>query len=256
MNLLTYSLVVSALNLDDRNIVSVGLSRPIIAGPILGYLLNQFYMGLFLGALIELIIVNLIPIGTYIPPKATILIGIAVYLVSFYSATKATYIIPIIILYALFYGHLSKRITRLEWEFNGFLVKKFFKFAEHGDIHFFKFNMISLIVNVLIYFIITIIGIIGGIHLMDFLIATFFYNCTVIFIFKHVYLFLPFFVLSFLFNNFAVQYKFVFFALGFLFAYIALYFVGDIYFIFLYSIIISLILLLVYKFVIRRDVYE
>ena len=258
MNLVTYSLLVSLLNLDDRNFVSIGLSRPIIAGPILGYFLNHFYLGVFIGAVIELIIINLIPIGTYIPPKATIIIGLVMYLTDFYSASKAVFILPIIIIYSLFYGHVSKRITRLEWKFNDYLVEKFIHFVEEGKISFLKFNLLAILLNFVVYFVMTIIGIVFGVYIINFIISVFFCNCIVVSIFNKIYYFIPLFALSFLFNNFDVPYKFLFWLAGFLVSAGILFFFNSVpaFHLFLFAVLFSVGILVLYKFFISRNVYE
>ena len=56
----------------DRVFVQAMISRPVIIAPIIGLLLHNPYAGLVIGAFIELIWIDRIPIGTYIPPNDSI----------------------------------------------------------------------------------------------------------------------------------------------------------------------------------------
>jgi PTS system mannose-specific IIC component len=55
----------------DRVLIQVLLSRPIVAAPIIGLLLGDPFTGLIVGALIELIWIDRLPIGGYLPPNDT-----------------------------------------------------------------------------------------------------------------------------------------------------------------------------------------
>jgi PTS system mannose-specific IIC component len=56
----------------DRIFPQVMISRPVVAGPLVGWILNDPYTGFLCGALIELLWIDRLPIGTYIPPNDTI----------------------------------------------------------------------------------------------------------------------------------------------------------------------------------------
>jgi PTS system mannose-specific IIC component len=47
------------------------ISRPVVAGPLTGWILNDLYTGLLCGALIELLWIDRLPIGKYVPPNET-----------------------------------------------------------------------------------------------------------------------------------------------------------------------------------------
>lgn len=53
----------------DRVFIQAMISRPVIIAPIIGLLLHNPYAGLVIGAFVELIWLDRIPIGTYIPPN-------------------------------------------------------------------------------------------------------------------------------------------------------------------------------------------
>lgn len=56
-----------------------GFSRPIVCGPLLGYLLGDITLGLNIGVILELIWINTIPIGTTLVPDVTAATALAVY---------------------------------------------------------------------------------------------------------------------------------------------------------------------------------
>jgi PTS system mannose-specific IIC component len=53
----------------DRVVVQAMISRPIVAAPLIGLLLGDPYTGLVVGALLELLSIDQLPIGGYIPPN-------------------------------------------------------------------------------------------------------------------------------------------------------------------------------------------
>ena len=56
----------------DRVFIQAMISRPVVIAPLIGLLLNNPYAGLIIGAFIELIWIDRIPVGTYIPPNDSI----------------------------------------------------------------------------------------------------------------------------------------------------------------------------------------
>lgn len=56
----------------DRVFIQAMISRPVIIAPLAGLLLNNIYAGLIIGAFIELIWIDRVPIGTYVPPNDSI----------------------------------------------------------------------------------------------------------------------------------------------------------------------------------------
>ena len=56
----------------DRVFIQAMISRPVVIAPLIGFLLHNPYAGLVIGAFVELIWLDRIPIGTYIPPNDSI----------------------------------------------------------------------------------------------------------------------------------------------------------------------------------------
>ncbi len=71
MNVLIVSIVGGLLCLD-RVFIQTLISRPIVAAPVVGAILGDPYTGLIAGAFIELLWIDRIPIGAYIPPNDTV----------------------------------------------------------------------------------------------------------------------------------------------------------------------------------------
>ncbi len=64
--------VVGGIICLDRVLLQVMLSRPVVAGPIIGFVLGDPYTGLISGALVELLWIDRLPVGVYVPPNDSI----------------------------------------------------------------------------------------------------------------------------------------------------------------------------------------
>lgn len=56
----------------DRIFFQVMVSRPVVAASVIGLLLGDLYVGMITGALIELIWIDRLPVGTVVPPNDTV----------------------------------------------------------------------------------------------------------------------------------------------------------------------------------------
>jgi len=56
----------------DRVVLQAMISRPIVAGPIIGVLLSEPFTGLIIGAFIELLWIDRLPMGRYITPNDSV----------------------------------------------------------------------------------------------------------------------------------------------------------------------------------------
>ncbi|MFQ5866952.1 MAG: PTS sugar transporter subunit IIC [bacterium] len=70
--ILSASFIGGLLSLDVSAWGQIMVSRPIVCGPLIGFLLGDLKTGLIIGALLELIWINVISVGAAIPPDATI----------------------------------------------------------------------------------------------------------------------------------------------------------------------------------------
>ncbi len=65
------SLAGGVLSLDKTAAFQTGISRPIVVGPLTGYLLGNAEAGLMVGVLLELLLIGNLPVGTYVPVHET-----------------------------------------------------------------------------------------------------------------------------------------------------------------------------------------
>lgn len=71
LNFLFLAFVSSFIHLDTLVFGQFMFSRPIVCGPIIGYLTGSVANGLLLGAIFELLYISIIPVGVKIPPDST-----------------------------------------------------------------------------------------------------------------------------------------------------------------------------------------
>lgn len=72
IEILSASFIGGLLSLDVSAWGQIMVSRPIVSAPLIGFLLGDLKTGLIIGALLELIWINVISVGAAIPPDATI----------------------------------------------------------------------------------------------------------------------------------------------------------------------------------------
>jgi mannose PTS system EIIC component len=97
----------------DRILVQAMISRPIVSGAIFGYVFQDPYVGLYVGAIIELLWLDRLPVGTYIPPNDTIVtIGIvSVSIMAGRELGKVSHeLVAFAILFLLPVGILTQRL--------------------------------------------------------------------------------------------------------------------------------------------------
>jgi len=70
--ILSASFIGGLLSLDVSAWGQIMVSRPIVSAPLIGFLLGDLKTGLIIGALLELIWINVISVGAAIPPDVTI----------------------------------------------------------------------------------------------------------------------------------------------------------------------------------------
>ncbi len=74
------SLVGGLINLDEHTMVHSMICRPIVAGPVIGYLLGDFSTGMIFGIMLELILFNVLPVGAAMPINYSMITVLAVSL--------------------------------------------------------------------------------------------------------------------------------------------------------------------------------
>lgn len=214
LNIFKLSFLVSLLNLDNQNFLSIGLSRPIIAGAIIGYFIDNLYFGILVGCIIELIFINMLPVGSFIPPNGVITTAIVLFLSYHFHVFKIGTLLPLILIYGILCGHVIKRFTKLLWKKNTFLVEQFIKNVQNNNINFFKINIISGLIDFFVYAILTYLGFYIGTLLFKYIIEAFFISFYLNYLLENVLMFLPLFALSYLLNSFDIRNKFLLILIG------------------------------------------
>jgi PTS system mannose-specific IIC component len=68
---LLLALLAALISLDVTAFGQFMISRPIVVGPLFGYLLGDIKTGIWLGMIVEMVWVNVIPMGASVPPDTT-----------------------------------------------------------------------------------------------------------------------------------------------------------------------------------------
>ncbi|MDD5065936.1 MAG: PTS sugar transporter subunit IIC [bacterium] len=252
--IIKYSIITALLALDVYNVFLSGVSRPIVTSAILGLLLNNLYLGIFIGCIIELILINLIPIGAFIPPNGTIVTGIAIILTFYFHIYKTGALLPVIILYSMFWGHLTKRMVKAVWKRNTVLVEHFLKKLQKGRIEFTVYNLHSLSFDYVLFLISVLLGSYIGILLFRYIIRIFIVSFYINIILENALFFLPLLAFSYLLNSFDVHFKSVFIVIGILASFFLNFFIKQPLLIFIplglfsYSVLLILYRLKMYRY--------
>ena len=80
MNLFFVSLLGGIFVSDATAIGQLMVSRPIFCGPVIGLLLGDFVTGLYVGILMELLWISVVPLGNSVPPDSTVVAVSATYI--------------------------------------------------------------------------------------------------------------------------------------------------------------------------------
>jgi mannose/fructose/N-acetylgalactosamine-specific phosphotransferase system component IIC len=121
----------------DRIFIQAMISRPVIIAPLVGVLLNNIYAGLIIGALIELIWIDRLPIGTYIPPNDSIaaVAGTSIAGIAGSSLGRVSpELIALSVLIAIPCGMLAKQIDVMIIKSNNAISDKVLEDAKENNI--------------------------------------------------------------------------------------------------------------------------
>jgi PTS system mannose-specific IIC component len=135
-NILLVSVIGSLLCLD-RVFVQAMISRPVVIAPLVGLMLHNFYAGLVIGAVMELIWIDRLPIGTYIPPNdslAAVLATSAAVLAAPKGGAPPPELISLSVLTAVPFGLAAKRMDTMIIRANDVLSDGALQAAERNDV--------------------------------------------------------------------------------------------------------------------------
>lgn len=121
----------------DRVFMQAMISRPVVIAPLMGLLLGNLYAGLIIGAIIELIWIDRLPIGTYIPPNDSLTAVLAVAIASISgSATGGVtpQIIALAVILAIPFGSLAKQMDVMIIQSNNVLSDQALRDAQENNL--------------------------------------------------------------------------------------------------------------------------
>lgn len=121
----------------DRVFIQAMISRPVVIAPLIGLFFNNLYAGLIIGAIVELIWIDRLPLGTYIPPNdsiaAVMATSIAVIAGPRLGGTS-TQLIALAVLLAIPCGALAKQMDVMIIHSNDSLSDKALEDAKDNNI--------------------------------------------------------------------------------------------------------------------------
>jgi mannose PTS system EIIC component len=120
----------------DRSFLLLMLSRPIVAATIIGLILGDPYTGLIAGAFTELLWIDHLPIGMYVPPNDTIvsvLIAASSIEAGLLLGTTSDGLISLSLLLFVPFGHIMKKIDFWVVNGNGKIVESIMQKAMQGE---------------------------------------------------------------------------------------------------------------------------
>lgn len=124
------------LGLDRTAIFQFMLSRPIVAGPVTGFLLGDVWVGLQVGALVELLWLGRLPVGAAIPPddtQVTVAATVLAVAASTQSGGDGTAWVFFCLLAALPFGKMGQVFDRYARNRNAYLMNHAEKKVADGE---------------------------------------------------------------------------------------------------------------------------
>ncbi len=160
------------ISLDRTAAFQIMISRPIVAGPLIGLVCGSLTTGIVIGSLLELLWIGDLPVGSHIPPHET---AAAVIATTVAANTKGVFpekeLFGLCILMVIPFAILCQKADHGVRVFNKYYYHRAYASIESGAVSGIGiFNLMAvltlLIVNTTVFFLFTIVGIlgIGGIH--------------------------------------------------------------------------------------------
>lgn len=121
----------------DRIALQTMVSRPVVSGPLTGWLLNDPYTGFLYGALIELLWIDRSPIGKYVPPNdtmAAVVVTAAAVMAGNHLGQCTRELSIFALLCLLPVGYLGQQLDTWIAQSNAILAKKAVRFVDSADV--------------------------------------------------------------------------------------------------------------------------
>lgn len=170
--ILLVSFIGGIVSLDVMTVWQIMISRPLVTAPIIGWLCGDMWVGLIIGIILELIWINILPLGAIIPPdvSATAIMATAQAIIAkqLLPYQNSDVIIMLAVMCAVPLGGLFKRVDiGLRW-FNRNFAHWIDKYADEGNITGIELVTRLSIVTVFVKtFIFYVIGIWLGVRLIS-----------------------------------------------------------------------------------------
>ncbi len=121
----------------DRVCVQIMVSRPIVTAPLIGLVLGDLYTGLIVGALVELLWIDRLPVGTCLPPNdflVSLLVVASSILAGQELGHKSRELVAFSTLIFIPFGYLGQRMDGFIIRSNGALAEGALQDAQAGEI--------------------------------------------------------------------------------------------------------------------------
>jgi len=146
----------------DRIFIQAMISRPVVIAPIIGLLLNNIYAGLIIGALIELIWIDRLPLGTYIPPNDSIA-AVAATSITGIAGSSLGHVSPELIalsvLLAIPCGMIAKQIDVMIIKSNNVISDKALEDAKESNIKAIERKSYFGLIKVFLFYLVFLLAI-------------------------------------------------------------------------------------------------
>ncbi len=133
--LIKIAFVGGLISLDSTVFGQFMLSRPIVAGPVIGWLCGDIKTGLLIGAMIELLWVGVVPVGVGVPPDSAIVCIVATAI----AANKVPDAAAIAIIFSVPLGVIFKRLDIAHRKWNRVFLPVVENGIENGRYHILTF---------------------------------------------------------------------------------------------------------------------
>lgn len=137
----------SLIFLDSAPVGQIMISQPIVCAPLIGWYLGNWQVGLLIGALLELLWIGKLPIGSHIPPEAPISAMTATMIYIFLSRGApgpiGTFVLAISICCGILNGFVGGELTIWIRKFNNRFDTLAGRYAAIGS--YFGIELISLL---------------------------------------------------------------------------------------------------------------
>jgi PTS system mannose-specific IIC component len=153
--------------------VQTMVSRPIVAGPLMGFILNDPYTGLISGAFIELFWIDRLPVGTCIPPNdsvVAILVASSSIIVGRQLGGISGELVVLSVLFFLPFGYLGRKMDSVIISSNDAVALAAIEDAKRADtVALSRRHLMGLVKHFSVTTALLLVSLLVGIYVLTFL---------------------------------------------------------------------------------------